>query len=227
MNDERGVSRRGFLRAAAGVGAVAGATGTAGATAEDNESRSSGSGGSELPDFGGYLGSANNGDAVEDVRGTEEVTVEVGAGSQGYAFAPAGIWIDTGTTVNFEWTGEGGAHNVVATEDATADLDSGGAEATTGVAYEYTFEEGGITNYYCNPHQSAGMLGAIAVGEDVPTVTVGGGAGGPTDPEEMGVPFHAHWVGIATLLGIGLTLVLTFFFLKYGETPHSGYPEER
>jgi halocyanin-like protein len=210
MNDERGVSRRRFLRAAAGVGAVAGATGTAGATAEDNESKSSGSGGSELPDFGGYLGSANNGDAVEDARGTEEVTVEVGAGSQGYAFAPAGIWIDPGTTVNFEWTGEGGAHNVVATEDATADLDSGGAEATTGVAYEYTFEEGGITNYYCNPHQSAGMLGAIAVGEDVPTVTVGGGAGGPS------IPDGAKAVGVGTTVAMVTTLGLAFTLLKYG-----------
>jgi hypothetical protein len=68
------------------------------------------------------------------------------------------------------------------------------------------------------------MLGAIEVSSGG-----GGGEGGgeEVDPEEMGVPFQAHWVGVATLLGIGLALLLTFFFLKYGETPHSGYPEDR
>lgn len=201
-------------------------SGTSTPASTDEPSGNSGGGSTQLPDFGGYLGNANNGDTVEDLRGNDQVTVEVGAGS-GFAFNPAGVWIDPGTTVQFEWTGEGGAHNVVAEDDATADLDSGGAKDTSGVGYEYTFEDGGISNYYCVPHQAQGMLGAIAVGNDVPTVSVGGGGGGPTDPEEMGVPFQAHWVGIATLLGIGLTLLLTFFFLKYGETPHSGYPEER
>jgi len=218
---EPSVSRRGLLRATAGSATAVAAGGAATGVATAQE-------------YGGWFTGDASGGATDNYDGTtvdrtgqEEVTIEVGAGSNQVAYAPTNIWIDPGTTVQFEWTGEGGAHNVVAEDDATADLDSGGAEDTSGVGYEYTFEDGGISNYYCVPHQAQGMLGAIAVGNDVPTVSVGGGGGGPTDPEEMGVPFQAHWVGIATLLGIGLTLLLTFFFLKYGETPHSGYPEER
>jgi halocyanin-like protein len=135
-------------------------------------------GGGVRPDFDGYLDDARNPDAVEDLRGDEEVTVQVGAGSQGLAFDPAGIWVDPGTTVKWEWTGNGGSHNVVSTEDAVADLNSGDAVNATGVEYEHTFEEGGITPYYCVPHQSLGMLGAVAVGDDVPTVAAGGGGDG-------------------------------------------------
>jgi hypothetical protein len=73
------------------------------------------------------------------------------------------------------------------------------------------------------------MIADIEVQEGAPLPGQGGGGegGGEVEPEEMGVPFQAHFVGLATLLGIFVSLVFTFFFLKYGETPHSGYPEER
>jgi halocyanin-like protein len=143
-------------------------------------------GGGVRPDFDGYLDDARNGDAIEDLRGDEEVTVRVGAGSQGLAFDPAGIWVDPGTTVKWEWTGDGGSHNVVSTGDAITDLNSGDAVTATGVEYEHTFEEGGITSYYCVPHQSLGMLGAVAVGDDVPTVAAGGDGGGDDAGDETG-----------------------------------------
>ena len=214
MSSER-VPRRAFLRAAAGSAAAATATGVAGA--QEGEG-----GGSERPDFGGYLDGIEGG--YEDARGESSVTVEVGAGSDGLAFGPAGLWVDTGTTVTWEWTGEGGGHSVTATSGAEFDS---GTHADAGYTFEHTFEEGGIVEYVCLPHEALGMIGAVAVGGEVPTVSVGGGGGGePVDPEEMGVPFQAHFVGVATILGIVVSLVFTFFFLKYGETPHSGYPEE-
>jgi hypothetical protein len=37
----------------------------------------------------------------------------------------------------------------------------------------------------------------------------------------MGVPIQAHFVGIATILAIIVSLVFTFFMLKYGESPHA------
>jgi hypothetical protein len=67
------------------------------------------------------------------------------------------------------------------------------------------------------------MKGAVAVGGDVPT-TGGGGGGSPTDPHEMGVPFQAHFVGIATVLMMLVALVYTFFVLKYGESPNASSP---
>jgi halocyanin-like protein len=212
MSDGTDVSRRAFLRAA--TGGAAGAA-VAGATAGTAAAQST------QPDFGGYLDGVDGG--YQDARGQSEVTVTVGAEGNGgnLAFAPAGLWVDSGTTVTWEWNGLGGAHNVKYEEGPASDLDSGAAVAEAGTTYTYTFEEGGITTYYCQPHQSLGMLGAVAVGEDVPTVSTGGGGegGGAAAPA---VPESAKALGVATTVAMVATLGLAFFFLKYGgdyETP--------
>ncbi|MCU4718347.1 halocyanin domain-containing protein [Halapricum hydrolyticum] len=201
--------RRDFLRTAGGAAGGAGALAASGsATAQA----------AEQPDYGGYLSGANGFDgSTVDLRGQDAVTIAVGAGSSGYTFDPAAVWVDPGTTIVWEWTGEGGAHNVVG---ENTDFTSGDTIDQEGYTYERTFEESGIVTYYCNPHQDLGMLGAIAVGDDVPTVEVEAG-GGAQSPEEMGVPFQPHFVGIATLLMLGMTFVYTFFFLKYGESAHT------
>ncbi|SEK44624.1 halocyanin domain-containing protein [Haloferax larsenii] len=212
------MKRREFLRTAGG--ATAAATAAAGTAAASEEG---GGGGAQVqPDFGGWLDGIDGG--YEDLRGQSEVTIEVGAAGNGgnLAFAPAGIWIDPGTTVTWEWTGEGGGHNVKM-EEGPASLDSGAAVAEAGTTYEYTFEEGdaGISKYFCAPHKALNMKGAVAVGGDVATVEVGGG-GGRKELHELGVPIQAHWVGSATILGIIVTLVYTFYILKYGESPNTG-----
>ena len=202
------MNRRQFLRTAGGATAAAGAV-TASNTAAAQ---------SQKPDFGGWLGGIDGG--YTDARGQSEVTVEVGASGNGgnIAFSPAGLWVDPETTVTFEWTGEGGSHNVVAQEGPAA-LDSGSKVDEAGHTYEHTFTEGGITNYVCQPHSSLGMKGAVAVGDDVPTVATGGG--GEADPEHMGVAIQAHYVGIATILAILVSVMFTFFQLKYGESPNA------
>jgi len=171
MSSERAVSRRGFLGVAAGT-AVAGAAGPAAAQE------------AERPDWGGWLSEADGG--YVDARGESEVTVQVGAdGNNGaFAFSPAGLWVDPGTTVTWEWTGQGGGHNVVA-EEGPASLDSGDTVSEAGATYEYTFEEGGITTYFCSPHRSLEMKGAVAVGDDVPTGDSGGGTPAMTEGEGM------------------------------------------
>ncbi|MFB6296731.1 MAG: halocyanin domain-containing protein [Halobacteriales archaeon] len=115
----------------------------------------------EEPDYGGYLEDAKNYNGTVDLRGQEEVTVEVGAGD-GLAFGPAAISVSQGTTVQWEWTGDGGKHNVQANE-GPADLDSGSAVQATGVEYEYAFEATGTTTYFCDPHETIGMKGAVHV----------------------------------------------------------------
>ena len=208
------MKRRDFIRTAGGSAAattaVAAGSGTAAAQTVQPEF-------TELEGIDG---------GIEDLRGESEVTVEVGASGNGgnVAFSPAGIWIDPGTTVIWEWTGDGGDHNVVAT-DGPAPLESeliGEAGAT--YEFEFTEEHAGITNYQCEPHASLGMLGAVAVGEDVPTVEVGGSSGGwPEDlAHDAGVPIQKHYVGIASFLGIAVSLVFAFYVLKYGESPNTG-----
>jgi len=177
----------------------------------------------ELPEWD-YIDGVDGGE--EDLRGQDEVTVDVGAAGNGgdLAFSPAGIWIDPGTTVTWEWTGGGGEHNVE-TVDGPADLDSQ-LTSSAGETYEYEFteEDEGITDYVCAPHEGLDMKGAVAVGDDVPTREVGAGGGGwPEDfAGEVGVPLQKHYIGIISFFGIAVSLVFTFYVLKYGESPNTG-----
>jgi halocyanin-like protein len=212
------MKRRDFVRTAGGataaVAASAGATGTAAAQEVQ-------------PDWPSGASSGNVG-SYTDARGQDEVTISVGAGSNGLAFDPTLVWVDEGTTITWEWTGAGGDHNVQTVDGGgPASLDSGSPVGEEGATYEYetSSEDAGITHYHCVPHTAVGMHGGIAVGEDVATVEVGGGAntGWPEDIAKVGVPLHAHWVGISAILGIGLTFVFTFYMLKYGESAHTGH----
>ena len=198
------VSRRAFMRTAGGAAAAAGAaTATAGtAAAQEVE-----------PDWP----SAANGNvgSYTDARGQDSVTISVGAGDQGLAFDPTLVWVDEGTTITWEWTGNGGAHNVQ-TVDGPASLDSGDPVGEEGATYEYetSGEDAGITHYHCVPHTAVGMHGGLAVGEDVATVEVGGGGGS----NAVFVPDAARALGIATFMAMVSTLGLAFVFMKYGGT---------
>ena len=97
-----------------------------------------------------------------DETGASEVTVEVGAG-EGLAFSPAAILVDSGTTITWEWTGEGGAHNVQSTGDSATEFSSGSAQDGADITFSQTFEESGNQLYLCNPHQAVGMYGAVIV----------------------------------------------------------------
>ena len=204
--------RRDFLRSA---GTVAG--GTAAAAATGSAAAQEGGGGAQ-PDYGGWFSDVSNFSSTTDYRGQDEVTVEVGVEGNGdyWAFGPPAIHVDAGTTVVWEWTGEGNAHNVVAETD---DYSSGSAVAEAGTTFEHTFEEAGISKYYCDPHLSVGMKGAVVVGDDYPSMEAG--ASTPVNPEHMGVPFQPHYVGIATFLAISSTIAFTFYLLKYGESSHT------
>ena len=206
------MDRRDFLRTAGGVaGGAAAATAAAGTAAAQE-------GGGERPVMPDYLGDAND-QGYEDHRGESEVTVEVGAGGDGLAFGPTLVWVDEGTEVTWEWTGEGGAHNVVA--NAGGDFRSGDPVDEAGTTFTHAFESGGMAEYYCSPHEDLGMKGAVAVGSGVETESTGGEGGGEVDPEEMGVPFHPHYVGVSTIVMMVVSLLFAFFLLKYGESPHA------
>ena len=106
--------------------------------------------------------------------------------------------------------------------------------------YSHTFDIEGEYGYFCIPHETIQMVGKVIVregGASTSPSSSGGQVAGMgmesdshsegEDPGHMGVAFQAHWVGIATFLGIFVSLVFTFFFLKYNETPHSGYPKQK
>ena len=102
---------------------------------------------------------------IADYTGQDEVVVDVGAGDIGFAFAPPAIRVDAGTTVVWEWTGEGGAHNVVSEDASATQFNSGDPIDEQGYTFEQTFESAGIQLYYCTPHKANGKIGGIEVVE--------------------------------------------------------------
>ena len=113
-----------------------------------------------------HLSEAKNYDgSIADETGQSEVTIDVGAGSDDKAFDPAAVRIDAGTTVVWEWTGEGGRHNVSSVDDSDTSFRSGGTTDEAGTTYEYTFDAAGTQLYVCEPHEPVGMKGGIDVVE--------------------------------------------------------------
>ena len=165
------------LAVGAATTAIAGcsSTGGSGSDPTDTESGSDDSGGDQSDtsgsddsgddsgseDFGGWFDDVENYDGVVDETGASEVTVNVGAQGNGgnFAFDPAAIRIDSGTTVVWEWTGQGSFHDVVA-EDGSFESEQTDEEGHT---FEHTFEESGTYEYACTPHKAMGMKGAVVV----------------------------------------------------------------
>lgn len=224
------VSRRTFMRTAGGAAAAAGVAAGAPGTAvgqedngeedngeaedgEEGEGEADGGGGDVVPSWPTAVENGNLG-TYEDARGREEVTVLVGADDDGLAFDATQLWVDPGTTVTWEWTGQGGGHNVE-TVEGPAEL---GSEVTDEEGFTYSYEvtedDEGITHYYCAPHDAVGMHAGLAVGEDIETEDVGDGGGAGA----VFVPQGARALGIATFIAMVSTLGLAFVFMKYGGT---------
>ena len=176
MSESAALSRRTFLRTGAAAGVALGATSLTPAvgTAAAQESPT------QAQTFDGWLDTVDNYDGVVDARGKAVALVEVGTDANGgaFGFGPAAVQVDPGTTVRFVWTGQGGMHNVVATDGSFAsDLLS-----EAGETFEYVAETEGIVKYACEPHAPMGMKGVVVVG-DVPGVEASASAGdGATDP---------------------------------------------
>lgn len=166
--------RRRFLQTAtilAGSGALTGLSGTANA---------------QEVDLREWFSNVSNYDGLIDERGQSEITVAVGAAGNGgaFAFEPAAVRVDRGTTITWEWSGEGGRHDVAAEDDSFgSDL-----QGDAGDTFQYTFEDEDIARYACTPHKSMGMKGAVVVGDaEVP------GLEGAQLPFVAREPDYGHW----------------------------------
>jgi nitrite reductase (NO-forming) len=151
------VARKGML-------AVVNRTGEPNLEVFDPGTESESGGGSSTEgtaDFGGWFDGVSNYDGVVDRTGEDEVRVQVGAQANGggFGFGPAAIEVSSGTDVVWEWTGEGGSHDVQADDGSFA------SELTdeAGHTFSHTFESTGTTKYYCMPHKAMGMKGAVVV----------------------------------------------------------------
>jgi halocyanin-like protein len=124
-----------------------------------------------MSDVGNYEG-------VVDATGQSEVSVTVGAAGNGgnYAFNPPAVQVDPGTTVVWEWTGEGQQHNVLAEEGGEFESELTGE---AGFTFEHTFDSEGVVKYSCTPHRTLGMKGVVVVGDvDTGAETIASGSDG-------------------------------------------------
>ncbi|MFT4945037.1 MAG: halocyanin-like protein [Halovenus sp.] len=206
-------TRRRLLRAGAGAvtaGTVAAAT-TGAAGAQDGV-------------YGGHLSDADNfGGTTADATGMDEVRVLVGASGNGgnLAFNPPAVVVDPGTTVVWEWTGEGGGHNVVhrAEPDPARDQEAfnsqgvaheGVASSEAGTTFEQTFEDAApFFPYVCTPHVTLGMKGVVVVGEDNAQTDLGAYALGSDELETTPIWGGAAAFGFVSFLGVAAYRTLT------------------
>lgn len=218
-SSDRPFSRRGFIRAGAGT-----ATGLAALNAAGSASAQSDLYGGHLADTSNFTGTTS------DAREVEEIVVEVGVeGNDGpNAFGPPAILVEPGTTVTFQWTGNG-FHNVIHQPNTDPDRSEelfnsndefGSAVESPGSPWEFTFEEAGLYPYYCGPHQSLGMQGIVVVGEDnvEGDLVVFG-----EEEEPFSIP-GSVWTGIAVFGGVSVVGVAAYRELIYGydEDTHGG-----
>ncbi|MFC6976767.1 plastocyanin/azurin family copper-binding protein [Halomicroarcula sp. GCM10025709] len=160
-------------------------------------------------------------------------TVEM---TDGLVFDPDDLTIEPGDTVVWENVGAIG-HSVTAYEAeipeeatyfASGDFDSEDAarnsyragdpesgDITEGMTYEHTFEVAGSYDYFCIPHESAGMVGTIQVGGDGGNGggDGGNGGGGFVIPE---VPDSARTLAVSATITFLSVLGLSYVFMKYG-----------
>lgn len=100
-----------------------------------------------------------------DFRGEEEVEVmngEVEGTDQEYVYEPPEIYVDSGTEVTWVWSGDIG-HSVTH-RDGEFDSENISGDGET---WSYVFEEDGVYEYYCRPHQALNQKGRVVVGEGV------------------------------------------------------------
>lgn len=114
------------------------------------------------PNYRGWFDDTSNYDGTCDRRGEATVSVQTGtpANNAHWGYTPAAVAVSPGSTVRWEWTGMGGAHDVVAER---GDFASGAPTDDKGTVFEHTFPDPGLYKYYCSPHEAVGMKGAIFV----------------------------------------------------------------
>jgi plastocyanin len=164
-----------------------------------------------------------------EARGQATRTIDM---TDALVFDPSAATIPPGTTVVWDNVGSVG-HSVTAYEDdipeeaeffasggfdgesaarssySAGDPDSG--DVAGGETFEHTFEVVGQYDYFCIPHESAGMVASITVEEGAPVEPTP--EPGPSLPE---VPDSARTLTIAVLTAMLSTLGLAYFFMKYG-----------
>jgi len=105
----------------------------------------------------------------------DHVTIRITSDRSGatVAYSPIGLFVRPGQTVR--WLNESGVHTVTAYHPAngarplripaSAEPWDSGYLVNPGDAFERRFDVPGVYDYFCIPHEGAGMVGRLVVGE--------------------------------------------------------------
>ncbi len=112
------------------------------------------------PEYDGYLSGIDHPGTVDWTDTDEDaMVIAVGTGREGMGYAPRSVRVDAGSTITWEWTGEGGRHNVVHVDGEFASQEY----HEEGTTWEHTFDEPGEYPYVCTPHEHRDMIGGVEV----------------------------------------------------------------
>ena len=98
----------------------------------------------------------NLGLETEQETETHVVTVD----STNLRFTPSTLTINVGDTLRFVWGGQALPHNSV---EENGVFDSGDPERAVDYGHVFDYDSAGTYNFFCEPHESVGMLGSVTV----------------------------------------------------------------
>jgi plastocyanin len=124
--------------------------------------------GGDQPPGGDVMGGP---DDLQSEATVEALALDADQGAGQNVFSPAVVWLEEGATVT--WENVSGNHSVTAyhpNNDKPNRIPTGAASFNSGVmsegdTFEHTFDEPGVYNYYCTPHEGLGMVGLVIVSE--------------------------------------------------------------
>ena len=90
----------------------------------------------------------------------EEHTVTVDGFGSNIRFVPETLTINEGDSVRFLWSGQLLPHNAIEVNEL---FNSGDAMRNVDYTYNFTYNQSGVYEFYCEPHRDLGMLGEITV----------------------------------------------------------------
>lgn len=223
LSENKTMKRREFIRTAGGVAGGAAAA-TAPTTAQQSSNTTAGNDSAE--------GNITAGDKSSNVTGGNATgpgggmtTYKLGGKVAGWeGQAPPSIQGTTNPPLVFKpgqkykvvWENLDGVSHDFAVNDSDGNtITKTDVMSAQGETLSLTFTATNkMAEYICTIHPST-MKGNV---QQSAASSGSGGGEKQQNPEEMGVPFQAHFVGIATVLMTVVSLVFTFFTLKYGES---------
>ena len=113
-------------------------------------------------------------------------------------FYPSSLTINEGDTVRFMWGEEILPHNSV---EENGLFDSGEPEREVNYSYTFGYDQEGVYDFFCEPHEAVGMEGTITVLDKELLIET---SSEKTDSDDSGV---SQLIALLILIAIGICII--------------------